>query len=88
MNIKERKVHYKNRISEICSQELEKGQVVLLGDCVIENLKCDDYFPDSIIYNNGISGDTTSQLTETLYKRAIKFKPSKLFISHKKKCLN
>jgi lysophospholipase L1-like esterase len=68
-------------MEEIRQQEIEKGQIVLLGDCVIESLDKDVYFSDLKIYNNGISGDTTSQLFDTLYKRAIKYKPSKLFLS-------
>jgi lysophospholipase L1-like esterase len=36
---------------------------------------------DKIIYNNGICGDTTITLQKHLFKRAIKYKPSKLFLS-------
>lgn len=68
-------------MSQIKEQDIIKGQIVLLGDCVIENLHIDKYFKDYQMYNNGISGDTTVQLMETLYKRAIKYKPSKLFLS-------
>lgn len=76
-----KKIHYKNRMEEIRNQEIVKGQIVLLGDCVIESLDVNTFFNDLEIYNNGISGDTTTLLKETLYKRAIKYKPSKLFIS-------
>lgn len=75
------KKHYKDRLHHIAHREYVKEQVVLLGDCVIENIDIDRYFDDPIIYNNGISGDTTVSLIETLYKRAIKYKPSKVFIS-------
>ncbi len=81
MNKKEIQKHYKEKLHEIAHRDYEKGQVVLLGDCVIENLDINKYFPNLIVYNNGISGDTTDLLKETLYKRAIKYKPSKLFIS-------
>jgi len=81
MEKKQRKEIYKKRMAEITSQEVEKNQVVLLGDCVFGYLKTDKYFQDLTVYNNGISGDTTEQLKETLYKRAIKFKPRKLFLS-------
>lgn len=73
--------HYKTKLAEISHREIIKGNVVLLGDCVIENLDIEHYFGDIVIYNNGISGDTSELLKESIYKRAIKYKPSKLFIS-------
>jgi len=75
------KKHYKNRLEEIRLQEIVKGQIVLLGDCVIEHVPTEEHLNDQIVYNNGISGDTTVLLLDTLYKRAIKYKPSKLFLS-------
>ena len=81
INKKNIKEHYKKRMLEIRSQEIVKGQIVLLGDCVIESIDVHEHFNGLTVYNNGISGDTTKLLQETLYKRAIKYKPSKLFIS-------
>ena len=72
---------YKEKLQVISDKDYDKNQIVLIGDCLIENLDIDKYFPGSKIYNNGISGDTTELLIKTLYKRAIKYKPSKLFIS-------
>ena len=81
INKKSIKEHYKKRMLEIREQEIVKGQIVLLGDCVIESIDVQEHFNGLNVYNNGISGDTTTLLKETLYKRAIKYKPSKLFIS-------
>lgn len=81
MNYKQRKELLKKRLGEITSQEIEKHQVVLLGDCVFQYLDTSKFFEGLTVYNNGIGGDTTEQLQESLYKRAIKFKPSKLFLS-------
>lgn len=81
INKKNIKEHYKKRMLEIREQEIVKGQIVLLGDCVIEQIDVEEHFNGLTVYNNGISGDTTTLLKETLYKRAIKYKPSKLFIS-------
>lgn len=81
INRKNIKEHYKKRMLEIRNQEIEKGQIVLLGDCVIESINVEEHFNGLKVYNNGISGDTTKLLKDTLYKRAIKYKPSKLFIS-------
>jgi len=72
---------YKEKLKIISEQEFEKNQIVLIGDCLIENLNIDKYFPDLKIYNNGISGDTAQMLLGSLYKRAIKYRPSKLFLS-------
>jgi lysophospholipase L1-like esterase len=72
---------YKERLQVIADRDYDKFQVVLIGDCLIENLDIDKHFNEMCIYNNGISGDTTELLIKTLYKRAIKYKPSKLFIS-------
>lgn len=81
VNKKDIKKRYKVRLQEISSREFDKNQIVLIGDCLIENLTIKSIIPELSIYNNGISGDTTVSLMETLYKRAIKYKPSKLFIS-------
>ena len=81
INQKSIREHYKKRMLEIRSQEIKKGQIVLLGDCVIESIDVEEHFNGLTVFNNGISGDTTKLLKETLYKRAIKYKPSKLFIS-------
>jgi lysophospholipase L1-like esterase len=75
------KVYYKEELQKIAHQDFEKGQIVLLGDCVIENMNINKFFPNQLIYNNGICGDTTTLLFDSLYKRAIKYKPSKLFLS-------
>ncbi len=72
---------YKERLAQISSNEFEKNQIVLIGDCLIENLSIEKFFPDLTIYNNGISSDTSQLLMASLYKRAIKYRPSKLFLS-------
>ena len=81
IDFKQIKKRYKEKTEEIGRREIEKGNIVLLGDCVIEPLNFEEYYENKIIYNNGISGDTTVLLKETLYKRCIKYKPSKVFIS-------
>ena len=81
MNKKLLKQIYKERLNHVSSRDFEKNQIVLIGDCLIENLNLENEFPDLTIYNNGISGDTSLLLMKSLYKRAIKYKPSKVFIS-------
>lgn len=77
----ELKKYYKDKLYDIAHREYDKNNIVLLGDCLVDNMDITKYFPNTVIYNNGISGDTTSTLKETLYKRCIKYKPSKVFVS-------
>lgn len=72
---------YKEKLQIISNRDYEKNQIVLIGDCLLENLDIENNHNGISIYNNGISGDTSELLINTLYKRAIKYKPSKLFIS-------
>lgn len=81
VNMKSIMKHYKYRLDEIKQKDIEKGKVVLVGDCVFDNIKLEQYIEEDKIFNNGICGDTTVLLKDTLYKRAIKFKPSTLFLS-------
>ncbi|MCK5762057.1 MAG: hypothetical protein KAH16_04070 [Candidatus Izimaplasma sp.] len=81
MNKKQMMKQYKEKLALIASRDFEKNQIVLIGDCLIENLKIDNDFPDLTIYNNGISGDTSLSLKQSLYKRAIKYKAKKVFLS-------
>lgn len=78
---REMKRKYNRQLDKITHQEIEQGQVVLLGDCIMENIDMLKYFNDMTIYNNSLSGDTTKSLLKTLYKRAIKYKPAKIFLS-------
>lgn len=75
------KEHYKKRLEEITKSDIEKGEVIFAGDCVIEYYDCEHFLPDANIYNHGIGGDTTDSLKKSLFKRVIKHKPRKLFIS-------
>ncbi|MCF7925503.1 MAG: hypothetical protein K9L26_03120 [Candidatus Izimaplasma sp.] len=81
MTEKERKKYHKERSYDISHRDFEKGQIVLLGDCMIERLPMARYLNEKVFYNNGIEGDTTDLLESSLYKRAIKYKPKKCFIS-------
>ena len=75
------KKYHKERTYDISHRSFEKGKIVFLGDCFIELLPLEGLEELSTVYNNGIQGDTTDLLKDTLYQRAIKYKPSKCFIS-------
>ena len=81
IDIKKIKQEYKEKVHHISHADYEKGKVVLAGDCVFDLLDIDKFFKGETVYNNGICGDTSSLLLETLYKRVIKYKPNKLFLS-------
>ncbi len=79
MDLKKVKKDYKIKLEGIKEKPIVKGQIVLVGDCLFDNAHLSDYIDDEQIINNGICGDTTISLKDTLYKRAIKYKPSVLF---------
>jgi len=75
------KEHYKKRLEEIKAQNIEKEQIVLVGDCLVERIDLPKEYQGYRIYNHGIEGDDTLSLEETLYKRVIKYKPAGVLIS-------
>lgn len=75
------KEHYKFRLKEISDENTMKDQVIIVGDSIIEQFDLSKFFPDLTIYNHGIKGDETPDLLNSLFRRAIKYKPKKLFIS-------
>ena len=81
MDLKKVKKQYKVRLQEIKEKEIVKGRTLLVGDCVFDNAHLENYINTGDIINNGICGDTTITLKDTLYKRAIKYKPTTLFLS-------
>jgi len=72
---------YREKVKHIAERKFEPGKIVLLGDCVMEHIDIAHFFPGYTMYNNAIKHDTTITLKETLHKRAIKYKPAKLFVS-------
>lgn len=81
INMSSIRKHYKMRIQQIKESDIEKGQVILVGDCVFDNIQLNHLVEGGKIQNNGICGDTTVLLMETLFRRVIKYKPSTLFLS-------
>jgi lysophospholipase L1-like esterase len=79
--MQEHQKHYKKRLEEIKNQEIEKKQIVFVGDCLIERFDLPSTYEGYTIYNNGIEGDTTEELSKSLYKRVIKYKPAGVVIS-------
>lgn len=75
------KEHYKFRLKEISDEGTLKDQVIIVGDSIIESFDLIKFFPDLTIYNHGIRGDETPDLLDSIFRRAIKYKPRKLFIS-------
>jgi len=74
-------VYCKKRLEEIKQQEIEKNQIVFVGDCLVERFDLPKTYEGYKLYNHGIEGDTTKQLLSTLYKRVIKYKPAAVVVS-------
>jgi len=79
--MQEHQKHYKKRLEEIKNQEIEKNQIVFVGDCLIERFELPSNYQGYTLYNHGIQGDTTEELLKSLYKRVIKYKPVGVVIS-------
>lgn len=79
--MQEHQTYYKKRLEEIKNQDIEKNQIVFVGDCLIERFDLPSSYGGYRIYNHGIKGDTTKELLDSLYKRVIKYKPAVVVIS-------
>lgn len=68
------------------NQSAEHEQVVFIGDSITEIYNIGDLYAGytkstgKIVYNRGISGDTSNRLLERLYNNALNIKPSHLVI--------
>jgi lysophospholipase L1-like esterase len=75
------KNEYIKNVKKVTKGDFEKGQVVLIGDCYLDKIDLTHFFPNQVIYNNSVCGDTVDRLKETINRRAIRYRPKKLFIS-------
>lgn len=63
------------------NENAEKGQVVLIGDSIIEIFPTEMLQIDGkIVYNRGISGDFSNRMCERLDDNALNIAPSSIFI--------
>lgn len=56
-----------------------KGAIVFIGDSITDGNEWSEYFPNELILNRGISGDTTNGVLERL-QDVIDLRPSKIFL--------
>jgi lysophospholipase L1-like esterase len=75
------KDEYNENVKKITKGNFEKGKIVLIGDCYLDKMDLSKFFPNQVIYNNSVCGDTVDRLKETINRRAIRYRPTKIFIS-------
>lgn len=67
---------------ELLNQTAKKDQVVMIGDSIVELYPTYELFADKdkVVYNRGISGDTSDRMLERLEKNALNINPSVLSV--------
>lgn len=65
----------------LLNQTAKQGQMVLIGDSIIELFPEEIYYGSPIVaYNRGISGDTSDKMLERLEENALSVHPSEILI--------
>lgn len=64
---------------EVLNDDAVIGATVFFGDSLTDFFPVQDFFPNRIIYNRGIAGDTTKDLLERL-DNVVKIQPKKIII--------
>ena len=59
-------VSMRTRLSQIDALRASSGEVVLLGDSIVEQGMWGEWFPNTSILNRGIGGNTSTQLLERM----------------------
>lgn len=72
-------VYYKERMSVFEDMEVEKGQVIFIGDSITHQGLWNELIPNSNIINRGIGSDTTEGVKHRL-EDVVNSKPSKIFM--------
>lgn len=57
------------------------GQTVMVGDSITQDFNTYEYFPDHVVYNRGIGGDTTQGVLTRLDVSVFELKPKKVFLN-------
>lgn len=67
---------------ELLNKSAEHNQVVFIGDSIIELYPTYELFADKdkVVYNRGISGDTSDKMLERLDKNALNINPDIVYI--------
>lgn len=64
---------------EVVNVNAIHGEIVFFGDSLTDFYPMQDFFPDHVVYNRGIAGDTTTDLLKRLKNVAV-IKPKKVFL--------
>ena len=71
--------HYNDRVAKFKSQKIPKGQIVFVGNGLIENGNWRTLLADSAVANLGIEGDITFGVMARV-REVVALKPSKIFL--------
>lgn len=58
----------------------KKGGSVFVGDSITQDFNVYEFFPDHLVYNRGIGGDTSKGVLNRLNESVYELKPKKLFL--------
>ncbi len=70
---------HNRRVSQFGMLEIERGNIIFLGDSITEGGSWHEFFPEEPVHNRGIGGDTTSGVLKRLHQ-VTEGKPSKVFL--------
>lgn len=71
--------HYIDRVTTFRNMENNKGEIIFLGDSLIEICEWSELFNNPLVKNRGISGDTTYGVLNRL-EESTEARPSKIFM--------
>lgn len=57
------------------------GGIVFVGDSITQDFNVYEYFPDHLVFNRGIGGDTSKGVLTRLNESVFDLKPSKVFLN-------
>lgn len=60
---------------------IKPGQTVMIGDSITQDFNTYEYFPEHIVYNRGIGGDTSGGVLTRLDVSVYDLKPKKVFLN-------
>lgn len=61
---------------KIQNRQVKKGGIVFVGDSITQDFPIHDFFPNLLVYNRGIGGDTTVGLLKRLNESIFDLQPS------------
>jgi lysophospholipase L1-like esterase len=70
----------RTRVFRGINQQVKKGGVVFVGDSITQDYPVGEYFPQALVYNRGIGGDTSKGLLGRLNESVFDLDPSVMIL--------